>query len=528
MQSMRGTRAVLIALVAVSLILLGQPSWGQAPPKILTIATAYDVVTLDPAINASTTTARVISTAYERLVRYKGSSTEVEPDLAESWDVSDDGLRYTFRIRRGVVFHDGTPLTAPAVVASFQRLLKINKGPASVFFDKVKSVEAVDANTVRFTVAHPWPPFLSTLAISKGPFIVSPAAIKAQDKNGDLAQEYLRANMVGTGPYKLQSVEPGQRVVLVKNEQYWRGWAKPHVERVVFRYVKEYTTRRQLLLRGEIDIIDAPSIEDLPALRANPDLAVVDAATLNMEYLVFNFRKPALEDKRVRQAIAQAVDVDGALKGVMQGEGIPAAGPLAATFPEHNKGLRPLPRDVAKAKEMIAQARKDKGFKPEDLTFDYLYWTGEDRLRQLGEVVKANLAEIGVTVNLKEVAWPTYQALTFNQKEFPGVAFAAGWLTYAEPSASLRTYFFSKSSHNYGGYTNPKVDQLLADADQTKDPTKRAQVYREIQRIVNEDIAWVPLWAMKVATPMRKWVKGFTFNPIYMAWTSVYDLSVDR
>jgi peptide/nickel transport system substrate-binding protein len=300
------------------------------------------------------------------------------------------------------------------------------------------------------------------------------------------------------------------------------------VDRVIVRYVKEYTTRRQLLLRGDVDMIDAPSIEDLASLRQNPDLTVVDAPTLNMDYIVFNFRTPALADRRVRQAIAQAVDVAGALKGIMGGEGIPAAGPLAPTFPEHNKALKPLPRDLTSARQAIAQAQKEKGLKAEDLTVDYLYWTGEDRLRQLGELVKSNLAEIGVTVNLRELAWPAYQSTMFNPKTTPPLAFNSGWLVYAEPSAALRTYFHSKSSYNFGGYDNPKVDQLLVEADRTKDAEKRAQLYREIQRLIHDDIAWVPLWAMTVSTPMRKWVKGFTFNPIYMAWTSFYDLSVDR
>ena len=116
----------------------------------------------------------------------------------------------------------------------------------------------------------------------------------------------------------------------------------------------------------------------------------------------------------------------------------------------------------------------------------------------------------------------------FNPKTTPPLAFNSGWLVYAEPSAALRTYFHSKSSYNFGGYDNPKVDQLLVEADRTKDAEKRAQLYREIQRLIHDDIAWVPLWAMTVSTPMRKWVKGFTFNPIYMAWTSFYDLSVDR
>jgi len=517
---------IVLALVIVGA--LGTHGSAAAQGKTLTVATAYDVVTLDPAINTSTTTARIIAAGYERLLRYRGASTEVEGELAESWTVSDDGLVYTFKLRPNVTFHDGTPLTAQAVADSFARLLKINKGPASLFFEKVKGVEAVDASRVRFTIAHPWPPFLSTLAIAKGPFIVSPTAVQKNAKGDDLGQEFLRSNVVGTGPYKLQSWEPGQQVVLVKNEAYWRGWSGAHVDRVVVRYVKEYTTRRQLLLRGDVDLIDAPSLDDLASLRRNPDLVVADAPTLNMDYILFNLRKPALADVRMRQAIAQAIDVDGALKSVMRGEGIAAAGPLAPMFPEHNRTLKPLAHDPARAKQIVAQVQREKNLKSEDLTFDFLYWTGEDRLRQLGEVVKANLADVGITVNLRELAWPAYQSTMFNPKEVPGLAFNSGWLVYAEPSAALRTYFQSRSTYNWGGYESAKVDQLLNDADRARDAARRAQTYRDLQKAIHDDVVWVPLWAMKVATPMRKWVKGFTFNPIYMAWTSFYDLSVDR
>jgi peptide/nickel transport system substrate-binding protein len=255
---------------------------------------------------------------------------------------------------------------------------------------------------------------------------------------------------------------------------------------------------------------------------------VADAPTLNMDYILFNLRKPALADVRMRQAIAQAIDVDGALKSVMRGEGIAAAGPLAPMFPEHNRTLKPLAHDPARAKQIVAQVQREKNLKPEDLTFDFLYWTGEDRLRQLGEVVKANLADVGITVNLRELAWPAYQSTMFNPKEVPGLAFNSGWLVYAEPSAALRTYFQSRSTYNWGGYESAKVDQLLNDADRARDAARRAQTYRDLQKAIHDDVVWVPLWAMKVATPMRKWVKGFTFNPIYMAWTSFYDLSVDR
>jgi peptide/nickel transport system substrate-binding protein len=140
---------------------------------------------------------------------------------------------------------------------------------------------------VRFTIAHPWPPFLSTLAIAKGPFVVSPSAVQKNAKGDDLGQEFLRGNAVGTGPYRLQSWEPGQQVVLVKNDAYWRGWAGAHVDRVVVRYVKEYTTRRQLLLRGDVDLIDAVWVPLWAMKVATPMRKWVKGFTFNPIYMAW-------------------------------------------------------------------------------------------------------------------------------------------------------------------------------------------------------------------------------------------------
>jgi peptide/nickel transport system substrate-binding protein len=516
---------LIFALVAGALAVMPARA---ADPTVLTYATYAEFVQLDPATNNSTTTARAIRAAYEGLVRYKGDTSEIEPVLASSWSISRDRKMYTFKLRPGVTFHDGTPMNAQAVVFSFERLLKLNKGPAALYTDKVEGIKAADDMTVVFTLKKPWTPFLASLAVSKGPFIVSPTAVKANEKNGDFGQDYLKAQMVGTGPYKLESWDKGGALVLVKHDKYWRGWSGRHVDRVVYQYVKEYSTRRQLLLKGDADIIDAPSPEDLPNLRQDAKVRAVSSPTLNLEYIVLNMRQKALADRRVREAINLAFDRESAVKGVMSGEVIDTVGYLASGFTSAHYAVPPPKRNVERAKELIRAAVKDKGLNNDDLTLTYLYWSGEDRLRQLGEVLKASLAEAGVTVQMKELGWSAYTATILNPDQVPAMPFYGAWLTYADPSAALRPYFHSKSTLNLGGYVNPQIDAILEEAETLDDPGKRATMYKEVQKLAAADMPWIPLWGMKVTTPMRSWVKGYVFNPIYMSENNFYDVYVDR
>jgi peptide/nickel transport system substrate-binding protein len=233
------TRFARVALLGCFVGAMSVSGARAAEPRVLTYATYAEFVQFDPATNNSTTTARGIRAAYEGLVRYKGGSAEIEPVLATSWTVSRDRKAYTFKVRPHVTFHDGTPLNAAAVVFSFERLLKLNKGPAALFADKIDSITALDDMTVVFALKKPWAPFLASLAVSKGPLIVSPSAVKANDKNGDAGQDFLKTQMAGTGPYKLESFDKGGALVLAKNENYWRGWAGHHVDKVVYQYVKE-------------------------------------------------------------------------------------------------------------------------------------------------------------------------------------------------------------------------------------------------------------------------------------------------
>ncbi len=515
-------------LVVVLGLAMAPVAPAAAQGKVLTYATYAEFVQLDPATNNSTTTARAVRTAYEGLVRYKGATAEIEPVLASSWTISRDRKVYTFKVRPGVTFHDGASLNAEAVVFSFERLLKLNKGPAAHFVDKIESVKATDDMTVVFTLKKPWTPFLTSLAVSKGPFIVSPVAARANDKGGDLGQDYFKSHMVGTGPYKLESWDKAGALVLVKNEKYWRGWSGQHVDRIIYQYVKEYSTRRQLLLKGDADIIDAPSPEDLPNLRKEANVRVVSSPTLNLEYIVLNLRHKGLQDRRLREAVNLAFDRESAVKGVMSGEVIDTAAYLAPGFASAHFPVPAPRRDVRRAKELVQAVTREKNLTKDDLTFTYMHWSGEDRLRQLGEVLKASLAEAGLTVQVKELGWSAYTATIFNPEQVPAMPFYGAWLTFADPAAALRPYFHSKSTFNFGGYVNPQIDGDLEEAETLDDPARRASLYREVQKLAVQDVPWIPLWGMQVSVPMRSWVKGFVFNPIYMSENNLYDVSVER
>ncbi len=497
---------------------------ADAAASTLYIATDLDVSGLDPAIIYDLNS-RVVFLLYEGLVTLKGDTTEIVPDLAESWEIAEDGLSYTFHLRPGVTFHDGTPLNAEAVKKSLDRFVEIGQTTAYLFNGVLDEIVADDEMTVTFKLLKPFTPFMTLLASHAGPLIISPAVLDAQ-AGSDLAQSYLFDHEAGTGPYKLESWDPGQQTLtLVKNEDYWRGWEGQHVDRVVFRYVVETSTRKLMLEQGEVDIALSLNPDEIQSLEGVPGIRVDVAPTMRIFDVNMNNQDGPLSDVKVRQAISYAMDYDGIREFVFNGKLERLCGPLPSNDPNAMPCEEfPYSLDMDKAKALLAEAGyPDGGFELEVIVME-----GDFAFRRTAEILQAQLAELGITVNLTELAWPAMWERISALETTADLVPLRNYPDYADSFAMLGSMFSSSAwganGYNIAYYSNPEFDRLAEEVNLTTDPAARAEMFQQMVKLVVDEAAvlYVGTYVNQVA--MRDNVKGYLFNPIYTPILNIYDM----
>ena len=494
-------------------ILAAPAAIAQAPPGVLVVGQIAEPKSLDPHAVTAVNDFRILMNVYDGLVRYRDGTLEVEPALAKSWSISEDGTEYTFELRSGVTFHDGTPFNAAAVEFNFDRMLDENHPyhdtgpfPLSFFFSAVKDTEALDEDTVKFTLDAPYAPFLSNLAYPTG-LIVSPEAVK---KHG---ADFGR-NPSGTGPFVFAEWESNAKVVVTRNESYWEG--APSLEAVVFRPITDANTRVAEMLSGGIDVMVEIPPDSVSTFDGN-GFMLHEQAGPHVWFLILNAKEGPFADKRARQAINYAIDKKALVESVLQGTAQVAAGPTPPAFAwAYNDALAPYPHDPAKAKMLL----EESGHAGASLTF-YVTEGGSGMLDPvaMGAAIQADLAEVGLDVKIE-----TYEWNTFLGKVNPGLEGKAdmaemAWMTNDPdtlPFLALRTGAWpDKGGFNSGYYSNPKVDALLEAARGSTDQAERARLYKEMQEIVHDDAPWafIANWKQNAATSDA--VSGFKLQPSF-------------
>lgn len=487
---------------------------AQTPPGVLVVGQIAEPKSLDPAAVTAVNDFRILMNVYDGLVRYKDGTLEVEPALAESWTISDDGTVYTFKLRDGVTFHDGTPFNAEAVKYNFDRMLDENHPqhdtgpfPLAFFFSAVETIDVVDDLTVKFTLNAPYAPFLSNLAYPTG-LIVSPEAVK------EFGADYGR-HPVGTGPFKFAEWESNAKVVVVRNDDYWEDAAK--LEAVVFRPITDANTRVAELMAGGIDLMVEVPPDSLTQLSDDDNFSVYEQAGPHLWFLILNMKEGPFKDKKVRQAINYAIDKKALVENVLQGTAEIATGPTPPAFAwAYNEQLQPYPHDIEKAKQLI----KEAGAEGAEVTF-YVTEGGSGMLDPIpmGAAIQADLAQIGLTVAIE-----TYEWNTFLGKVNPGLEGKAdmaemAWMTNDPdtlPYLALRTDAWpDKGGFNSGYYSNPEVDKLLEAARSSTDQAERAKLYREMQEIVYDDAPWAFIANWKQNAVSSTMVDGFKLQPSF-------------
>ncbi|MBO0663061.1 ABC transporter substrate-binding protein [Jiella sp. MQZ9-1] len=508
-------RKLLAAAFALCALVMVGPATAQTPPNALIVGQIAEPKSLDPQAVTATNDFRILVNLYDGLVRFKKGTLEVEPDLAKSWDISDDGTTYTFHLREGVKFQDGTPFNAEAVKFTFDRMLdKTNPYydtgpfPLAFFFSQVDTVTAKDDNTVVFKLKEPFAPFLSNLAYPTG-LIVSPAAVKQYGKD-------FGRHPVGTGAFKFAEWDPNTKVVVTRNPDYWGG--PPQLEAVVFRPITDANTRVAEMLSGGIDLMVEVPPDSLSQFKQNSSFKVYEAAGPHLWFLILNTKEGPFSDKRVRQAVNYAIDKKALVDNVLQGTATIAAGPIPRAFAWANDGsVKPYPYDPEKAKELIRAA----GAEGKTLTF-YVAEGGSGMLDPvaMATAIQADLKKVGLNARIQTYEWNTYLANVNPGLKGKADMAEMAWMTNDPdtlPFLALRTDAApDKGGFNSGYYSNPDVDKLLDEARRVTDRNKRGELYEKVQKIVHDDAPWAFIANWKQNAVSTAAVKGFELEPSFL------------
>jgi ABC-type transport system substrate-binding protein len=456
---------------------------------------------------------------YDNLVAFNDKMQFV-PQLATEWSVSKDGLTWTFKLRRGVMFHDGTPFDAGAAVFHIQRQIDPNINKANrPLWDPISMVRKIDDYTIAITTAKPYGALLNTVAHGSGG-IVSPAAVRR------LGEGFARAP-VGTGPYIVERLGTGTELVLRRNDNYWGG--RPGYPRIILRNVPDPTTRIALLQSGQADVINNIPPENVQQLQGNATIEVISRPALRTFGFAFNLNRKVFQDLRVRQAFNYAVNRGPVIKAIFKNYATPIDSPLSP-YTTGYASVSAWPYDVERAKSLLAEAgwkagpdgivRKDGqpfeitvmtpiGMLPKDIEVTQAF---QNFLRVIGVRATINRVEPAAFFDLvrlppERITWDMV-LFGFNPSNGDG-AYHLTSLFESNPSPGGPPKVW-----NFERYANPKVDELLNQADTAVDQTKRNQLLAQAARIIWNDAPYVWLYAENVIVAKRRDVKNVEVLPI--------------
>jgi peptide/nickel transport system substrate-binding protein len=474
----------VIAALAVAATLVSSPD-------TLVVGTLADPVSLDPHWATDLAAAAIVSNVCETLVRWRPDGSRPEPALATTW-ATPDGRRWTFTLRSGVRFHDGAPLDADAVVANLEAIAK-TRGLAA-------RAERIGPAVVGITLDQPNAALLATLS---QPFfsLVSPRALAAPDH---------AAAAVGTGPFIFVSARPGL-VELRANPDYWGG--APRLARVLFQRAPDAASLANRLIAGEVDLSTALSETELRRLRGRSDTALDLRTGLNIAFLSVNNEREGWSDRRVRQALARAIDRPALVQDALGGHGEPARNPLPPSLWGYGMRTRELMLDRIASRRLLREAGYAGGLDTTLLAVDAPRPYNPAPMR-VAEHVVADLAEVGIRARMRVVAtWAEFlDRATRGDYDLA----VMGWQAdTTDPNDFLSALLASDAvgTTNRSRYRSPVMDGLLRHGRRTANLRERASIYNEAQILFQRDMPWVPLYHVSVSTAYRRALRGLAVGP---------------
>ncbi len=520
----------LLSTLLLPMIFLSMPAEADSHAKggTFIFGRGGDSVGLDPALEEDGESFKVCDNIYDTLVQYKDGSTEIEPGLATSWESSEDGLTWTFYLRKGVTFHDGTPFNAEAVLFSLNRqhdeTHPFNDIEGSYIYwaatglaDIVDKITAIDEFTVQIQLKTAYSPFIYTIAIT--PFsIVSPTAVK---KFGD---KYTN-NPVGTGPFKFARWDRDDKIVLVANDNYWDG--RPKLDRVIFRSIPDNAVRLIELQRGGLHAMEFPNPDDLQQIQDDETLELLSQPGTNIGYLAMNMDKPPLDNLKVRLAINHAINKSDIIKHLYQGLGVPAKNPIPPTMWSYDDTIEDFDYNPKLAKQLLAEAGYPNGFETTLWALPVPRPYIPDG-RALAEVLQSELRNVGIQTKIVTYDWGTYLEKTKNGEHDMAML---GWSADLGDPDNFFYFLLSKSSAekpagNIAFYRSDAMQNVLEQARAISDKDKRVSLYQQAQQIFHKDVPWVPLAHAKQILVINKKVKNLKLHPLN--WKYFRNVSLER
>jgi peptide/nickel transport system substrate-binding protein len=515
---------VALTFLTTGAVLAAEPKSGGT----LVFGRGGDSVGLDPAFETDGNSFMICDNIYDELVLYADESTEIVPGLATKWETSPDGLKYTFHLRKGVKFHDGTDLNADAVVFSLGRMMKDKKVKffkttwefpkdqpppeywLSMDMDEiVDSIEAVDDHTVVFNLKRPEAPFIANMGMDFAAIVSPTAAIK-------LGPDF-KSNPVGTGPFKFVKWVKDDRIILEANPDYWDG--KPYLDKAIFRAIPDNSVRFLELKSGSIDICQFPNPEDIDLAKKDDKLKLVSQPGMNIGYLSFNHTKPLWQDKNIRKAIAYAINKKAIVDNIYYGLGEPAKNTIPPTMWSYNDDIKDYAYDPDMAKKLLEEAKfadKLKEAGQESITL----WSMpvprpyNPNGMKVGEAMQADLSKVGVNVELVTFEWGTY--LKKQRTQDPSMdLFQLGWTgDNGDPDNFLLILLDGLADPNVRTqWKNPEYHEIITKAKTTSDKEERTKLYRKAQELIHEEVPLINIAHSLVVWPLQKRVMNFKLHP---------------
>lgn len=480
------------------------PAFGDA----IIEGTIGEASTLIPILATDASSHAVAGQIYNGLVKYD-KNLQIVGDLAESFSISPDGLEITFRLRRGVRWHDGAPFSSRDVLYTYHVIIDPRTPTAySEDFKQVKRVSAPDDHTIRVSYAKPFAPALASWGTS-----ILPAHLL---EGRDITKSPLARNPVGTGPYRFREWLAGQKIVLEANPDYFEG--RPYITRYIYRIIPDISTMYMELKAGAIDIMNLTPVQyarQTLSRRFTARFNKYRYPSFGYVYMGYNLRHPLFSDKRVRQALAAAIDKNELIHGVLFGMGQKAHGPIVPGRWAYNPSVRDIAYDPQRARQLLAQA----GWRTRDgagtlvrngrpFSFTILTNQGNQQRLLTAQIIQQRLKDVGVDVKIRVVEWATFLKEFVDKGNFE--VLLLGWNTSQDPDM-YDVWHSSKTQPgelNFIGYRNPEVDRLLVEGRSTFDIRKRKAAYFRIQEILADEQPYTFLYVPDALPVVSSRIRG--------------------
>lgn len=502
---------LFLVLLAGTLSCSREPDIKQ--PDAITVGSLADAKRLLPLLASDSASGEISAWIYNGLTKYD-KDIRITGDLAESWDISPDGLQITFHLRKGVLWHDGVEFTADDVLFTYHTVIdpKIPT-PYASNFGPVKDVTAVDKYTVRVTYSEPFAPALESWGMG-----ILPKHILDEK---DITNVYYSRNPIGTGPYKLKEWVTGQKIVLEAFDRYFEG--RPNIDKYIARVIPDTATMFLELKFGGIDVMGlTPPQYKLQASTPffNKYFQKFRYPSFGYTYLGYNLLDPRFSDRRVRLALSHAINKKDIIAGVLLGYGTPCTGPFPPESWAYNSNVKDIDYDPGKSLKLLEEAGwktgksglLEKDGKP--FEFTVLINQGNEARLKTAQIIKENLKKIGVRMNIKVLEWQAMLHDFIDKKRFEAIIM--GWALSRDPDM-YDIWYSSKTKEgefNFISYKNHEVDSLLLAGRRTFDFEKRKKIYHRIHEILAEDQPYTFLYVPDALPVIHKRFKGIKKAPV--------------